>query len=152
MPRYKKHLKGAYTNENKAERATANQYLSEYKGVDTEPPAFLSDSAKEIFTSTIEATKEDNLKQIDMPLLATFSQVYANVIEASEHINQDGLVIDGKASPYERILNKEVQQLRALAVELGFTPNTRAKIEINRAKNHDKPENDPFLKVISNHG
>ncbi|NMV55524.1 phage terminase small subunit P27 family [Lactobacillus reuteri] len=152
MPRFKKEVKGAYTNENKAERATAKQYLSEYTGVNTQPPDYLSDLAKEIFKSTIQATKKDNLKQIDMPLLATFSQVYANVIEASEHINKDGLVVDGKASPYERILNKEVQQLRALAVELGFTPNTRARIEMNRAKNHDKPENDPFIKVLSSRG
>lgn len=87
-----------------------------------------------------------------MPLLATFSQVYANVVEASEHLNSEGLVIDGKTSPYERILNKEVQQLRALAVELGFTPNTRARIELNRAKNHDKPENDPFLRLVKSNG
>lgn len=150
MPKFKKHRTGDYTKENKAERATANEYLSQYKGVDTEPPVFLSNQAKAIFKSTIQATKEDNLKQIDMPLLATFSQVYSNVIDASEHLNSEGLVIDGKASPYERILNKEVQQLRALAVELGFTPNTRARIEINRAKNHDKPKNDPFLRLVNN--
>lgn len=148
MPRFKRKVKGDYTKENKAERATAEQYLAEYKGVDTNPPDYLSDSAKEIFKLVINATKEDNLKQLDMPLLTTFCQVYANVVDASKHINKEGLVIDGKASPYERILNKEVQQLRAIAVELGFTPNTRARIEMNRAKNHDKPQNDPFLKVV----
>lgn len=152
MPRFKEDLKGAYTKEDKAERAAANEYLAQYDDIDTEPPAFLSNSAKEIFKSTIAATKEDNLKQIDMPLLATFSQVYANVVEASEHLNSEGLVIDGKTSPYERILNKEVQQLRSLAVELGFTPNTRARIELNRAKNHDKPENDPFLRLVKKNG
>lgn len=151
MPKFKKHLKGAYTKENKAERAQADQYLTEYKGVETEPPAFLDDSAKDIFKSMLEATKEENLKQIDLPLLASFSQVYANIIDATKHINKEGLVVDGKASPYERMFNKEVQQLRALAVELGFTPNTRARIELNRAK-HDKPENDPFKELLSDDG
>lgn len=151
MPKFKKHLKGAYTKENKAERAQADQYLTEYKGVETEPPAFLDDSAKDIFKSMLEATKEENLKQIDLPLLASFSQVYANIIDATKHINKEGLVVDGKASPYERMFNKEVQQLRALAVELGFTPNTRARIELNRAK-HDKPKNDPFEELLKDDG
>lgn len=148
MTRFKKHLNGEYSKESKAERALANKLLTEYKGVDTEPPTFLNNSAKEIFKLTLSATKEENLKQIDLPLLATFSQVYANIVNASEHLNNEGLVVDNKINPYERILNKEVQQLRALAVELGFTPNTRARIEMNRAKNHDKPENDPFLGVL----
>lgn len=148
MPKFKKHLKGEYSKEDKAKRALADQNLTEYKGVNTTPPAFLSDLAKDIFKSTIEATKEENLKQIDLPLLATFSQTYANIIDASKHLNAEGLVVDNKINPYERILTKEIRILRSLADQLGFSPNSRARLELSLAK-HDKPENDPFKELLS---
>lgn len=153
MPRFKDDLKGHYNNDDKADRAKSDEYLKTYDAINTNAPEFLDDQAKTIFAEMIHASKENTLKSIDAPLLATFSQIYSNVINAIQNINENGLVIDGKINPYERILNKESVQLKALAVELGITPNSRARIELNRAKNH-KPEDqkDPFLKVMSNNG
>lgn len=152
MPRYKKTVKGAYTNKDKAERAIANDLISEYQGVNTEPPTFLTDTAKIVFKEMIEAIKENDLKQLDLPLLATYCQIYANIIEATENIKANGLVVKGKINPCERIISKETTQLNNLAKELGFSPNTRARIAMAQSRKGESAKKDPFLKVMSGNG
>lgn len=58
MPRFKEDLKGAYTKEAKAERAAANEYLAQYDGINTEPPAFLSNSAKKFSSQPFRRPKK----------------------------------------------------------------------------------------------
>ena len=57
-----------------------------------------------------------------------------------------------RKNPYERIQNEMTVQLQKLAKELGITPNSRARIEMNRAKNHEDTSRDPFLKVVNSNG
>lgn len=152
MASFKKDVKGAYTNEDKHKRELFKQGLDAYQDLNVKAPDWLSDLAKELFYQTVEANKKENFKQLDIPVLATFSATYANIIIANQHLQEEGLVVDGKKNPYERIQNEMTVQLQKLAKELGITPNSRARIEMNRAKNHESVKNDPFLKVLSNHG
>lgn len=152
MASFKKEVKGAYTNEDKHKRELFKQGLDAYQDLNVKAPDWLSDLAKELFYQTVEANKKENFKQLDIPVLATFSATYANIIIANQHLQEEGLVVDGKKNPYERIQNEMTVQLQKLAKELGITPNSRARIEMNRAKNHENVKNDPFLKVLSNHG
>ena len=100
----------------------------------------------------IEAIKENDLKQLDLPLLATYCQIYANIIEATENIKVNGLVVKGKINPCERIISKETTQLNNLAKELGFSPNTRARIAMAQSRKGESAKKDPFLKVMSGNG
>jgi len=146
----KENLKGAYTNEVKHQQGVARAELKKYKGIDEKPPKYLSEVAKKVYIETISASKKDNLKQIDRGLLATYSQTYANVIDATEHIKADGLVIEkNTTNPYTRIFNQQTALLTKLASQLGITPNARAKQEMNNAKNHESEnKSDPFMEVI----
>lgn len=152
MASFKREAKGAYTKEDKYKRELCKQGLDAYQSLKVKAPDWLSDLAKELFYHTVEANKKENFKQLDIPVLATFSATYANIIIANQHLQEEGLVIDGKTNPYARIENQMTVQLQKLAKELGITPNSRARIEMNRAKNHEDTTSDPFLKVVRNNG
>lgn len=152
MASFKREVKGAYTKESKYKRKLCKQGLDAYQDLKVKAPDWLSDLATEIFYSTVEASKKENFKELDIPVLATFSATYANIIVANQHLQEEGLVVDGKKNPYERIQNEMTVQLQKLAKELGITPNSRARIEMNRAKNHEDTSKDPFLKVVNSNG
>ena len=152
MASFKKEVKGAYTKESKYKRELYKQGLDAYQNLEVKSPDWLSDLATKIFYSTVEANKKENFKQLDVPVLATFSATYANIIIANQHLQEEGLVVDGKKNPYEKIQNEQTVQLQKLAKELGITPNSRARIEMNHAKNHEDTSKDPFLKVVNSNG
>lgn len=154
MASFKKQVKGAYTNEDKAKRVIYLKGLADFEGIDLNPPEWLSDSAKEIYRQMLAADKIENLKQIDLPTLATFCKTYANIIDAAHHIDAEGLVVDGKTNPYERIFNSQTVQLKKLADALAFTPNARARLTMAQTRSGNTPEDkkDPFLKVLNNNG
>lgn len=149
MASFKKEVKGAYTQEDRHKRELYKQGLDTYQNLEVKAPDWLSDLAKELFYSTVEANKKENFKQLDIPVLATFCSTYANIIIANQHLQEEGLVVDGKKNPYEKIQNEQTVQLQKLAKELGITPNSRARIEMNHAKNHEDTSKDPFLKVVN---
>lgn len=149
MSNFKKEVKGAYTKESKYKRELYKQGLDAYQNLEVKAPDWLGELATEIFYSTVEANKKENFKQLDVPVLATFCATYANIIIANQHLQKEGLVVDGKKNLYEKIQNEQTVQLQKLAKELGITPNSRARIEMNRAKNHEDTSKDPFLKVVN---
>lgn len=151
MPRYKKQVKGAYTNEEKTKRVIYLKGLAKFQGINLNPPEWLDDSAKDIYRQMLAADKAENLKQIDLPTLATFCQTYANIIDAADHIEKEGLVVDGKTNPYERIFNSQTVQLKKLADSLAFTPNARARLTMAQVRSGNTPEaeKDPFKAVVN---
>lgn len=150
MASFKREVKGVYTKEAMHKRELCKQGLDAYQDLKVKAPDWLSDLAKELFVSTVEAGKKENFKQLDIPMLATFCATYANIIIANHHLQDEGLVTDGKKNPYEKVQNEQTVQLQKLAKELGITPSSRARIEMNRVKNHEDISNDPFLKVMKN--
>ena len=153
MAKFKKTVSGHYTVQQQKERHLANDYLKQYDKIDVSAPEWLDDTAKSIFTDTIEASRESTLKQLDLPLLATYAQTYATIIEVSEKLQKQGITLkDGRVNPLFRVFNMQTKNLKELSTELGISPSARARIEYNRAKNHrndNKP--DPFLKVVGSH-
>ena len=165
----KKHLTTAEIEARKeAEAAIAS-------GTDkVKPPSWLSKAAKKEFRRQAKNLLEAKLiTNSDVDLLAAYSDAYADYIKFAKIIEEEGEMIDktsrslkfGKDAQGKRtvvgetatvgkiphpLLTKKRQafdQMKAIALEFGFTPSARAKIAIPRK---EKPEPTAFEKTFSN--
>lgn len=102
------------------------------------------------------------LQPRDGPILETYCQVYARWVEAERKIRKAkdeghlGVIIKTPngypaISPWLVISNKCVEQLRALAVELGLTPSARARVLGGGGQVPLFPEDDPMEALLRAH-
>ncbi len=75
------------------------------------------------------------LTRVDVAALAAYCQTYARWCECEAIITRDGLTLSdasGKITlhPAARHAEQLSKQIRALAVEFGFTPSSRGRIEL----------------------
>lgn len=96
---------------------------------------------------TKELEKLKMLTLLDRAALAAYCQVYSRWKDAEEKIAQFGGVIKGSVggthlvlSPYMRIANECIDQLKALSQEFGFTPSSRSRITIPSQKGQSLDE------------
>ena len=79
------------------------------------------------------------LTNIDVNILAIYCDAYAKYIEASQYIQQHGMVMEYEnkngvvnlvANPYVAVANKYSTIIKKYCEEFGLTPTSRAKISI----------------------
>jgi P27 family predicted phage terminase small subunit len=84
------------------------------------------------------------LTETDMGALSAYCEAWATWKGATQQIRKWGMVLKGKdgdiprVSPYVKIANNALQQMRGLLVEFGMTPSSRARI--HAPKPADVPE------------
>ena len=96
-----------------------------------EPPAFLSDTAREFWFEYIDELMSQKLiTNVDVPAFAGFCQNMAIVSESQDAIDEDGIIIDDergskKSNPAVGIQNRAWQTALKFAQEFGLTPKSR---------------------------
>ena len=109
---------------------------------DLTPPAYLdAATAAEWMQLAPKLAALGLLTTIDEQALATYCQVWIRWKDAQAHIAQDGMVIEGRISPYMTISDRCVTQLRHFLIEFGMTPSSRARVKADPGPKTD----DPFL-------
>lgn len=145
----KKHL----TKEEIKARKEAENRLKVKKNK-VKPPAWLDDVAKKEFKRLAKELLEiDLVTNIDVDMLAAYCDAYSQYIECTKIIKQEGLMVEytNKAAETNKVphplLTKKRQlfdQMKAIALEFGFTPSARAKLALPK----EEPKEDPIQKMF----
>jgi len=112
-------------------------------------PSFLyGEGKKEWGRASQELFNLGLLTELDMAALAGYCQSYHHWIEAEKKIEKEGLiitVIDSQGSkqlrlsPYLKIADKFMAQMKSFLVEFGMTPSSRSRVSISGPKDEDNP-------------
>lgn len=119
------------------------------------PPTWLSKEAKKEFNRIAKEMQDlDLLTNIDIDALALYCDAYVNYIECTRIIAKEGLMVEytNKAAETNKVphplLTKKKQlaeQMKALAMEFGLTPASRAKLAIPREEEKPKSEEEKLF-------
>lgn len=107
------------------------------------PPAFLSDSAAEIWRDLGKLLREAGLfTVVDRYALAMFCAVAARWMQAEREIERLGVVLIAESgnlyqNPWLHIANKAWGQMRQMLSEFGLTPAERSRLKVTVAE--DEP-------------
>ena len=99
------------------------------------PPAFLSDSAAEVWRDLGKLLRDAGLfTVVDRYALAMFCAVAARWMEAERKLQQAGAVITSEAggmyqNPWLHVANKAWGQMRQMLSEFGLTPAERSRLK-----------------------
>lgn len=100
------------------------------------PPAWMSDTQKEIWRHAIEHAPKGLLRNLDSQLLGTWVIAADLHREASMKLQQFGMLVKSPhagvpvQSPYLPIINRQAEIMIRAASELGFTPTSRSRITL----------------------
>ena len=88
-------------------------------------PQTLSDCEARVFRSTVQSVDPDHFTSVDLPLLTEFCRASALADQAAVALANDGVVINGRASPWIVVQEKAQRALVALAARLRVCPQSR---------------------------
>jgi len=89
------------------------------------PPVNLSEGAAAIFVQTVNAVDPDHFSPVDLPLVEQYAAAADLARQAQKHLDEDGAVIDGKASAWLAVLEKSNRSCVALSARLRVCPQSR---------------------------
>jgi P27 family predicted phage terminase small subunit len=89
------------------------------------PPRELSAEALVIWRDLVGAVSADHFTRSDAPLLASYCEASALADRAARELAASGPVIDGKASPWLTVQEKQVRAQVALSQRLRLSPQAR---------------------------
>jgi P27 family predicted phage terminase small subunit len=101
-----------------------------------EPPEYMSDGAKSAWRYAVESAPPHLLRRLDMSVLEVWAGAADLYRRAQAGLNKTGLLIKAPntgvpmQSPYLAIANKQAQVMTKAAVEMGFTPASRSRINL----------------------
>jgi P27 family predicted phage terminase small subunit len=98
--------------------------------------AHLCDEAKKEFSRVAKILAPLGLlTSADQRALEIYAETYAQWKDATEHVNETGLVIRSPSNfpiqnPYLAIANAAAKRMQALLCEFGMTPSSRSKFDL----------------------
>lgn len=122
--------------------AVESQY--EFKADKIKPPKFLDEVAKNEFKRLAKDLLKANLiTNVDVNALAAYCQAFSRWKDAEEKLQKHGNLIKSKSgepviNPYVYIVDKSFAQMKAMALEFGFSPGARAKIAVPSKKSKQR--------------
>ena len=112
-------------------------------------PEHLSEAARKEWRRVTRELKAVGLvTKLDRAALAAYCDAYGRWVEASNHLQQYGMILKSPAgfpiqSPYLAVVNRAIEQMRTFVGEFGMTPSSRSRLEADPL-----PVNDPFQKFL----
>lgn len=110
-----------------------------------DPPSHLSEAARQHWAEVGGMLHEAGiLTALDADALAAYCELHARWVEANEKIREYGLVIKSPSgapvqSPYFKISAITFDAMKALLVEFGMTPSSRARVKSTKPKEVENP-------------
>lgn len=151
MARPPKSIDQSVGHKTKAEMETRKQAEEKIKGADdliTRTPSWLGKEAKKIYKFLIEQFKQTGiLTNLDKETVAICADTIAKMREAQKVIDEQGLIIDGKANPAINIYEKYEKIYAKMITELGLSPTARSRMALTQSQMQQKEE-DPLLKIL----
>jgi phage terminase small subunit len=110
-------------------------------------PPSLSKGAAAIFVQTVTAVDPDHFSPVDLPLLEQYAAAAELARQAQKHLDDDGAVVAGKASPWLVVAEKAGRSCVALAARLRVCPQSRFDRLVAGANSRPQPDRptDPLL-------
>ena len=115
----------------------------------TEPPEYLTESAKDIWTFALQQAPEGMLSSLDYSIFSEWVILYDQFIKLSEGLKQQGTFVrdaDGNQTVNNIInsITKTATILRGIENELGFTPASRSKVSSFKTSSEKKNKFEGF--------
>jgi phage terminase small subunit len=92
-----------------------------------QPPDCLGELQKRAFLDLITSVPRSQFRASDLPLLARYAELVVMAEQAAFELQQGGMVVDGKRSPWFAIHRDVTRELRVLSQRLQVDPKARAK-------------------------
>lgn len=121
------------------------------------PPATLSQRARQIFESTVSSVDSHHFSPVDLPLLAQFASSAELAEKASRELEIEGVVVAGKTSAWVGVLTHATKSCVALSARLRICPQSRfdrlvagtnsreSSVAARRAMERRRADEDPLL-------
>ena len=128
------------------QKCRTNQLEPRPEGDLVEPPEYMSEGAKSAWRYALECAPPHLLKRLDMSVLEVWACAADIYRKAQAGIEKSGLLVKSPngipmQSPYLAIVNKQAQIMIKAAVEMGFTPASRSRVQVAESATH---EHDPW--------
>lgn len=113
-------------------------------------PDDLPDAARALWGEVMRSTPEQQWRPGDLPLLAVYCRTHELAREAATRLEEDGQLVDGKPSPWARLLAEHAKVLAGLSSKLRLAPSSRIRADAATLRQEPagrKPwePGDPFL-------
>lgn len=110
-----------------------------------DPPAWLTEDQRKGWEYAIECAPHGLLKRVDRSTLVAWVIAEDLHRQAVEKLNNGALLIKTPngmpvQSPFIAIINKQAQIMLKAAAEMGFTPASRSRVEVEDAQDDDEDE------------
>ena len=104
-----------------------------------QPPKVLKGLARKCWLELTRTTPNEQFTESDFVVLSAYCQQYAAMVEASQHVDVEGRVLEderGKKyiNPWHTILKESTVSLANTSVKLRLCPSARIKIDAVREK------------------
>ena len=114
-----------------------------------EVPFWLNEEAKKIYQWLIGQFKQIGiLTNLDKETVAICSDAISKMRDAQRIIDEQGLMVDGKANPMINVYEKYEKIYARMITELGLSPTARSRMALTQVKAKEQEE-DPILKIIN---
>lgn len=146
-------LTGNYSNEFLEQRKDAEAGMFEYTRLTSEPPNWLSKSAKTAWKRIIPILEEDfPVSEADYSMLVAYALTFSRVQTCENDIRKNGHFITNeetgnrKPNPAVSMQSQAIRDLKSISNALGLTLEARQKLELQKAKQKD--DDDPFKALM----
>lgn len=152
MARPRKSLENQLGHRTKEEKEIRKFQEEESRvGRNLEPPKWLNKNARDIFNLlVVELNEKELLDNLDIPLLAIYSDSYARVQELTKKIDVEGYIVEREKgiakNPNLDTLKIMQKTVLDYAVRLGLNSIDRTKLINYKPKNEEVDPFEPLLK------
>ena len=127
-------------------RTNSNEPQPEFKLCKVAPPSHLNPRAQDAWRFALSQAPEELLTTLDFSTFEMWCDTYSRIVEVEQILNREGMMVvddkgNSKLHPLAQQLNNLKQILRMYITELGFSPASRSKVNLNK-KTEDK---NPFI-------
>lgn len=154
MPAATLHTSSHESNEQKYRRNQAAEGMAKYPKLDLSAPDWLDPVAQKEWTRVISYAEGTAISELDRTQLASHCILFATVKAAEEDIQKNGYFIEdekGKQArnPYIGIRDSAIYKMKSVDTALGLTPQSRVRIELQRANSSEEAPKDEYEALLS---
>lgn len=139
-----------YTKEEIIEKERQETQLSKFSKIDSTPPSFLDEIAREEYLRIIPHMQELPISNLDKGQIAQYCSFYSDFVKASLILEKEELTIEDtrgnmKINPAFNVKEKAGIRMQQTANTLGLTIDSRLRIVVPE----EEEEDDPFAQFAS---